>query len=183
MTEVHQIRVEVNKIQAKIAEDEYRRTVFRAFEEVENALMQLSGRRDRRILWKETHFTVKRIHQQTEEKMKMGLISQLELLGYSGLLSTERSLADTHRAILDDTVTLCKALGGGWSQSDIQKMDISDQMTAQSSDNGTKKPETLTVVMPVSVSGTSARIQIRTLQIQEHKSETLPESESGKIRS
>jgi len=164
------IRVEVNKIQARIAEDEYRQTVFRAFEEVENTLMDLSGRQQQKEVMKKKFDSVKLIHQQTEEKMEMGLISQLELLDIQReLLNSERSLADTERAVLADAVTLCKVLGGGWSPAAIENIDVSNPMVADKSAESKEKTEEVTAVSPASVSGTSARIQIRKLLVAEDK--------------
>jgi len=53
---------------------------------------------------------------QVEAQLKEGLISQLEVFETErSLLSAELALLANHQQILSDTVTLYKALGGGWS--------------------------------------------------------------------
>ncbi len=45
----------------------------------------------------------------------MGLVSQLEMLDMDReLYASEKSLIEADRGLLDDTVVLAMALGGGW---------------------------------------------------------------------
>ena len=49
-----------------------------------------------------------------------GLVSQLEVFDTDPtLLSAHQALLQLHQQILTDTVTLYKALGGGWSAQDL----------------------------------------------------------------
>lgn len=60
---------------------------------------------------------MREIHAQTLAKFEMGLISQLEILDAEReLFTSEKALLDLQRYMLDDTVTLFKALGGGWPE-------------------------------------------------------------------
>ena len=92
-----------------------------AFEEVENALTNLNSRFSQKKLLEEQVKSLERVRLQTRAKFTEGLISQLEVLDIeNGLLSAENTLVETHRLLLDDTVTLYKALGGGWPQEVVQ---------------------------------------------------------------
>jgi outer membrane protein TolC len=92
-----QSRIKVSEAQTRVAEAEYRRTVLGAFEEVENALVNLSNR--------------KQVYAQLQE----GMATQLEVLEIERtLLDSEQEMLTNHWQILNDTVSLFKALGGGW---------------------------------------------------------------------
>jgi outer membrane protein TolC len=53
---------------------------------------------------------------QTEAQLAAGLISQLDLFETErSLLAAQLALLTSHQQVLTDTVTLYKALGGGWS--------------------------------------------------------------------
>lgn len=110
-------QVAVNEIRARIAENEYRKAVVRACEEVENVLTNLEIRSKEREILEDKVAQMKKVRAQTLAKFKMGLISQLEILDIEReLFASEKSLLETRRSLLNDTVTLFKALGGGWSE-------------------------------------------------------------------
>ncbi len=112
-----------NQIQLDIAEDEYRKTVMKAFEEVENALTDMESRLKEKEILEEKVKSMREVRSQTIAKFEMGLLSQLELLDIEReLYSSEKSLLAIHRSLLDDSVTLYKALGGGW-RNDIPGLD------------------------------------------------------------
>jgi NodT family efflux transporter outer membrane factor (OMF) lipoprotein len=164
------IRVERNKIQADIAEKEYRQTVFRAFEEVENTLMELASRHQQKNILEKKRDILKVIYAQTDEKLQMGLITQQELMDIQReFLNTEKTLLETERSLLDNTVKLCKALGGGWSRSDIRDTDISEpQYTEQTGESG-RQDEKAEERKTVSLSDISPKVQIRRMRVQEIK--------------
>jgi len=111
----------VSEARAQIAQNEYLNTVMGAFEEVENALTNLNSRFSQKKLLEEQVKSLERVRLQTRAKFTEGLISQLEVLDIeNGLLSAENTLVETHRLLLNDTVTLYKALGGGWPQEVVQ---------------------------------------------------------------
>jgi outer membrane protein TolC len=89
--------------------------VIAAFEEVENALVNLDAHtRQRTELRQQTDFLLAAVAQ-IEAQLKEGLVSQLEVFeAERQLLAAQLALLANHQQILSDTVTLYKALGGGW---------------------------------------------------------------------
>jgi NodT family efflux transporter outer membrane factor (OMF) lipoprotein len=114
-------RIEMNKASAQSAEDTYRKTVMTAFEEVENALSNLANRKEQKMILKEKTKNLWQVRQQSLKKLELGLISQLEVLDVENeLFQSEKSLVQIDRFLYEDTVTLYKALGGGWPRVDVQ---------------------------------------------------------------
>jgi NodT family efflux transporter outer membrane factor (OMF) lipoprotein len=108
-------RVKTTEAQAKVFEHEYQRTVIGAFEEVENALVNLDSHKLQRTELQQQIDQLKIIAAQTEAQLKEGVISQLEVFETErSLLAAQLALLANHQQILADTVTLYKALGGGW---------------------------------------------------------------------
>ena len=108
-------KVEANKARTQIAENTYRKTVMTAFEEVENALVNLASRKEQKKILKEKADSLSLVREQSLQKLELGMISQLEILDVEReLFQSERSLVQMDRSLYDDTVTLYKALGGGW---------------------------------------------------------------------
>jgi outer membrane protein TolC len=57
-----------------------------------------------------------------ERRLKEGLISQLEVFDTERtLLTAQQQILSTYQQLLVDTVTLYKALGGGWPPEDVTK--------------------------------------------------------------
>jgi len=113
--------VKTTQAQSTVAEQQYRSTVMSAFEEVENALVNLdSHTRQRNELQQEVaHLTI--VAAQIDAQLKEGVISQLEVFETERtLLAAQLALLANHQQILSDTVTLYKALGGGWPTVDVQ---------------------------------------------------------------
>ena len=66
-----------------------------------------------------------------------GIASQLDVFeSERSLLTAEQSLLAVHQQILADTVTLYKALGGGWPDVDIRNAPVDDRANANA--NGAK---------------------------------------------
>lgn len=108
-------RVVTSEAQTKVVEEEYRKTVISAFEEVENALVNLDAHKKQRDELQQQIEHLKVVAQQYEAQLKEGLVSQLEIFeNERSLLSAQLALLANHQQILSDTVTLYKALGGGW---------------------------------------------------------------------
>jgi NodT family efflux transporter outer membrane factor (OMF) lipoprotein len=110
-----------SEAQAKVAEQEYRRTVINAFEEVENALVNLDAHKHQRteLLQQQNH--LKTVAQQIEAQLAEGVASQLEVFETErSLLTAQLALLANHQQILADTVTLYKVLGGGWPPVDVR---------------------------------------------------------------
>lgn len=108
-------RVKTSEAQTQVVEEQYRRTVIGALEEVENALVNLDAHKKQRVELQQQIDHLKLVSAQTEAQLKEGLVSQLELFETErSLLAAQLALLANHQQILSDTVTLYKALGGGW---------------------------------------------------------------------
>ncbi|MBN7795011.1 efflux transporter outer membrane subunit [Parahaliea mediterranea] len=117
-------RIKVSEASSRVVEQEYRRTVIRAFEEVENALVNLDARRQQRQQIVALRNKLQRVAAEVEAQLREGLVSQLEVLeSQRSLLSAELALLSNQRQLLDDTVQLYKALGGGWPAEQVRAAD------------------------------------------------------------
>jgi outer membrane protein, multidrug efflux system len=108
------------EVQIRVAEEDYRRTVIAAFEEVENALVDLEAhRRQKEELQKEVD-QLQVVSSQTEAQLELGVVSQLQVFeNERSLLAAQLELLASHEQVLSDTVTLYKALGGGWARMEV----------------------------------------------------------------
>lgn len=107
--------IEVSKAQTVVAEEEYRRTVIKAFEEVENALTNLSSHKAQSEELSQRRADLATVSTQVYAQLKEGLVSQLEVFEVERtLLDAEQSMLANHWQTLTDTLELYKALGGGW---------------------------------------------------------------------
>lgn len=107
--------IRTTEAQSEVAEQQYRQTVFAAFEEVENALVNLEAHKKQRRELQEQNAHLRVVAAQIEAQLKEGVVSQLEVLeSERSLAAAELALVANHQQILTDTVTLYKAIGGGW---------------------------------------------------------------------
>ena len=110
-----------NEAQVKLAEDQYRQTVIKAFEEVETTLVNISSRKQQRNSLQQQVSNLEIVSRNTNKQLKEGLVSQLEVFEVERtLLTAKQSVLDIDQEILADTVKLYKALGGGWSDTDVR---------------------------------------------------------------
>ena len=110
-----QRNIENTTVDMKIAEEQYRKTVVKAFEEVETALLNLDYRKQQEVLLKDQIANLKVVRDVQYAQLREGLVSQLEVFDTDrSLLSAQQGLLSTHQQVLTDTVKLYKALGGGW---------------------------------------------------------------------
>jgi outer membrane protein TolC len=94
--------------------------VISAFEEVENALVNLDAHRQQRVELQMQVDQLKLVSSQTEVQLKAGMVSQLEVFETErSLLAAQLALLASHQQVLSDTVTLYKALGGGWTPTKV----------------------------------------------------------------
>ncbi|MCS0591628.1 efflux transporter outer membrane subunit [Massilia norwichensis] len=108
-------RVKTSEAQTKVAEQEYRSTVMAAFEDVENALVNLDAHKKQRSELQQQVDQLQLVASTTDAQRKEGVVSQLEVFETErSLLSAQLALLANQQQILSDTVTLYKALGGGW---------------------------------------------------------------------
>jgi NodT family efflux transporter outer membrane factor (OMF) lipoprotein len=113
-------RIKVSEAQTQVVEEEYRRTVITAFEEVENALTNLAARnaQQQELASRREKLTV--VSDQVYAQLDEGLVSQLEVFEVErSLLDSEQQMLANHWQILTDTITLYKALGGGWPRETV----------------------------------------------------------------
>jgi NodT family efflux transporter outer membrane factor (OMF) lipoprotein len=107
--------IKTSEAQAKVVEAQYRSTVIGAFEEVENALVNLDAHKNQRTELLQQVDHLKEVAAQVDAQLKEGVVSQLEVFETErSLLSAQLALLANQQQILSDTVTLYKALGGGW---------------------------------------------------------------------
>lgn len=108
--------IKVTDAQTKVTEAQYRRTVITAFEEVENALTNLASRKSQQRTLNQRRDRLHVVSEQLHAQLNEGIISQLDVFeSERSLLDAEQQLLTNHWQVLTDTVSLYKALGGGWS--------------------------------------------------------------------
>ncbi|SAL60333.1 RND efflux system outer membrane lipoprotein [Caballeronia peredens] len=113
--------VKTTEAQTTVVEQQYRSTVMNAFEEVENALVNLDSHMKQRGELQQEVDQLTIVAAQIDAQLKEGVISQLEVFETERtLLAAQLALLANHQQILSDTVTLYKALGGGWTAVDVQ---------------------------------------------------------------
>lgn len=109
-------RIKVSEAEVRLAEEQYRAVVMKAFEEVENALITLYSRKQQRKKLLERLTSLREVAAQNRRQLEAGVISQLELFeSERSVLAVEQEVLANYYQILVDTVLLYKALGGGWS--------------------------------------------------------------------
>jgi NodT family efflux transporter outer membrane factor (OMF) lipoprotein len=114
-------RLKTSEARTQVAEQQYRRTVIGAFEEVENALVNLDAHRRQRAELQQQADQLGVVAAQVEAQLKEGMVSQLEVFeAERTLLAAQLALLANRQQILSDTVTLYKALGGGWPPVDVR---------------------------------------------------------------
>jgi outer membrane protein, multidrug efflux system len=113
-------RAKTSEAQVKVAEQEYRRTVVAAFEDAENALVNLDAHRQQREQLQLQVNDLRQVAAGSTAQLAAGLISQLEVFeNERSLLAAQQALLLSHQQVLADTVTLYKAIGGGWAAVEV----------------------------------------------------------------
>ncbi len=114
------IDVDISKAEVAIAVAEYRSTVLKAFEEVEVALLNLDTRQKQMRELEEQIENLQVVRNVQDGRLKEGLISQLEVFDTERtLLGAQQQMLTTYQQQLTNTVTLYKALGGGWPAENV----------------------------------------------------------------
>lgn len=125
-------RIKTTEAQTGVVEEAYRRTVLAAFEEVENALVNLEARKRQRIELEQQTGHLQIAAGQIEAQLREGVVSQLEVFeAERQLLAAQLALLANHQQILSDTVTLFMALGGGWPTVDVRNENSQDSHAAR----------------------------------------------------
>jgi outer membrane protein, multidrug efflux system len=113
--------VKTTEAQTTVAEQQYRQTVMGAFEEVENALVNLDAHKQQRVELQQEVQRLTVVNEQMQSQLREGVVSQLDVFENDrSLLQAQLDLLTNHQQILSDTVLLYKALGGGWPPVDVQ---------------------------------------------------------------
>jgi len=113
-------RIKTSEAQTEVAEQQYRRTVIGAFEDVENALVNLDAHKKQRAELLQQVEQLRTVQQQFAGQLREGVVSQLDVFeSERSLLSAQLALLANHQQLLSDTVTLYKAMGGGWPAVDV----------------------------------------------------------------
>lgn len=109
------IDVKLSEAEVKISREEYRKTVLEAFEEVEIALLNLHARQQQIKELEAQVVDLQVVRNVQDARLREGLVSQLEVFDTErSLLGAQQEILSTYQQLLTDTVTLYKALGGGW---------------------------------------------------------------------
>jgi NodT family efflux transporter outer membrane factor (OMF) lipoprotein len=95
----------------------YRATVLRAIEEVEVALLALRDSEHRQAVAERMYQHQREIVARSNARLERGAVSRLEVLeAERKLIAADETRLSIYRARLDATLTLFKALGGGWQR-------------------------------------------------------------------
>ncbi len=107
--------VDVQKSRGKQALINYKITVLKALEEVENALVAFSKEQEKHEALKRAVNAAYRASMIADNRFKAGFIDFLGVLeAQRSLLSCQDELARSTGAVTSDFIRLYKALGGGW---------------------------------------------------------------------
>jgi outer membrane protein TolC len=91
-----------------------------AFEETENALVNLESHKKQSTELQQQVDQLQLVATTTDAQRKEGVVSQLDVFETErSLLSAQLALLANRQQILSDTVTLYKALGGGWPPAQV----------------------------------------------------------------
>ena len=108
-------RVQERQAAVEIARINYRATVLTALQEVEDALVQLQGDKERVVQLQVAQEAARNAQLLANQRYSSGLVDfQTVLDTQRTLLSSQDSVATAQAAISTDYVRLYKALGGGW---------------------------------------------------------------------
>lgn len=117
------INVKINEADARIRTEEYRKVVLQAFEEVEVALLNLDSRRRQMQELEDQVSSLSVVREVQQERLKEGLVTQLELFDTERtLLGAQQGILTEYQSLLNDTVILYKALGGGWPPETVSEL-------------------------------------------------------------
>lgn len=115
-------RIKTSEAETKVAEQQYRQAVMAAFEEVENALVNLDAHKKQRTELEQQTEHLQTVAATIRNQLKEGVVSQLDVFeSERSLLAAQLALLANYQLILSDTVTLYKALGGGWPAVNVKE--------------------------------------------------------------
>ncbi len=112
--------IKANEASTRVVEEEYRKAVLKAFEEVENALVHRASRKQQQqeLGRRLQHLNV--VNRTVHAQLKEGMVSELQVLeSERSLLAARLGMVELKQQLLADTVALYKTLGGGWNDQDL----------------------------------------------------------------
>lgn len=106
---------EVAKLQESAALLTFKQTLLNAGEEVSNALASIRYLQQQAVYQKAQVDALKKAYEYSQELLMNGYATYLDVLNaQNSELSTELSLYNTYNSIIQQKITLYRALGGGW---------------------------------------------------------------------
>ncbi|WP_157995063.1 efflux transporter outer membrane subunit [Peristeroidobacter soli] len=124
--------VKLNEADLAISREEYRKTVLGAYEEVEIAMVNLNSRREQIKQLEAQVADLQVVRNVQDARLREGLVSQLEVFDTErSLLGAQQQILSTYEQLLTDTVTLYKALGGGWEAERPGMREVADSKTVK----------------------------------------------------
>ncbi|MFC4312746.1 efflux transporter outer membrane subunit [Steroidobacter flavus] len=124
--------VKLNEADLAISREEYRKTVLGAYEEVEIAMLNLTARREQIKQLEAQVADLQVVRNVQDARLREGLVSQLEVFDTErSLLGAQQEILSTYEQLLTDTVTLYKALGGGWESEQVGGREVADSKTVK----------------------------------------------------
>jgi len=107
--------IRASEARYKAVEAAYRQTVINAFQEVEEALINLASHRTQKQTREKQIAALDAADARQRARLREGLASQLEILeSERSSLQARQTFLQVYAQILMDTVSLYKAMGGGW---------------------------------------------------------------------
>lgn len=113
-------RLESERAAVREAMASYRQSILNALEEINSALVTADKNRERRAALVEATTSAGEALRIAREQYRAGLIDLLDYLDSQRIeLQTRQVLIASDRTIVDDTVRLYRALGGGWDTGSV----------------------------------------------------------------
>ena len=109
--------VDVRNAQQQVALVQYRKTVLTALQDVEDALSRIDGDRAQSADLQQSLAAAARAEQIARTRYRGGLVTYSDvLLAQAKRIKMEDAVVESRGALARDTVSLAKALGGGWPE-------------------------------------------------------------------
>ena len=125
-------RVEIERYKTEQALYEYERTVITAFQEVEDALVEISTYKDELQFRQDYVDAALNARNLSKERYDKGVTSFLELLeSERQAFEAELSFSETTQRLFNGYTKLYKALGGGWLSEEELKAAQDQQVQSQ----------------------------------------------------
>ena len=116
-------RVELQKAVLEERVADYRNAAIKAFKEVEDAMVALSMREKEIVLLEDKVEAVGNSYRASANEYLQGVEDYVPvLLSQVSLYTAQRELLTSRRLLLSSFIQLARALGGGWQESELEKL-------------------------------------------------------------